>query len=76
MEADPRRREERPVTAARLQTETYDAVKYSPQAAGQRKRAERLLEDASKVADLGDFRRARLLRHEARRLAALARGAA
>lgn len=76
MEADPQRRRERPCRGAQVQTETYDDAKYSPQATGQRKRAERPLEDASRVADLGDFRRARHLRHEARRLATLARGAA
>ncbi len=75
MEADPQRRRERPCQGAQVQTETLPA-KYSPQAAGQRNRAARLLEDASRTADLGDFRRARHLRHEARRLAALARGAA
>ena len=75
MEADPQRRRERPATAAQVQTE-FSPAEYSPQAAGQRKRAERLLEDASRTADLGDFRRARHLRHEARRLVLLARGAA
>lgn len=73
---DPSRRPTRSTKPCEPHSTAPQNRNARPQAAGQRKRAERLLEDASRVADLGDFRRARNLRHEARRLAALARGAA
>lgn len=75
MTEEPQRREERPGGGARL-NETTDASKTTHlQARGQLTRAHSLDEQADRLAAAGRWPDARRLRHEARHLRQLARGA-